>query len=110
MIQDTILKINALIEQADRLTSEQRRQLLDLIAQLQRDIQLIETVDHEQAQSVAVLAKLASHEYLRAEQNPELIAMAEKGLALAIEDYEESHPKLYQTLQSLCIALRGLGV
>ena len=53
MIQDTIVKINALIEQADRLTSEQRHQLLDLIAQLQRDIQLIETVDHEQAQSSA---------------------------------------------------------
>ncbi|HIG07306.1 MAG: DUF4404 family protein [Methylococcales bacterium] len=110
MIQDTIVKINALIEQADRLTREQRSQLLSLTEQLQRDIQLIETVDQEQAQSVVVLAKLTSHEYLRSEQNPELIAMAEEGLALAIADYEKSHPKLYQTLQSLCIALRGLGV
>ena len=110
MINSTLHKIQDLVHQSNRLTDDQRSELLDLVDKLKQELEAVSADDTDRAASIAGYTKMAAHECLRSEQDPELQALSEKALIRAIEDFEVSHPKLYDTAKSICISLSALGI
>ena len=110
MLDKTLQKIKDLVGQSDHLDPKQKNELLDLAVKLKAELAALEVTHPDQAKSIVGFTELTTFEYLRTEQNPELIDYAQKGLTKSIESYEVSHPVLYSTVQAMCFILRGFGV
>ena len=110
MLDETVKKISSLVKESEHLSEAQKDELLDLAVQLREELAALDVEHAEQVKRIAGFTELTTFEYLRTERNPELVAYAEKELSEALEDYEASHPSLYETVQSICFMLRGFGV
>lgn len=110
MIDQTILKIQKLVESADHLNEDQKKELILLSSQLKHEVLQLDVEHQDKLKDIVGYTELTTIEYLRTEHNPEMLDEAEKNLLDSIEHYEESHPDLYQAVQAICFALRGLGV
>ncbi|MGH7970337.1 MAG: DUF4404 family protein [Limisphaerales bacterium] len=110
MIEDTIAKIRAKLEGADAMKDERRRELLQLLDTLRREVDTLSKTDREQAQSIAGFAELSTHEAMRSEQNPRLLKLSLEGLTSSVAELEESHPRLVQIVNAISNTLSNLGI
>jgi uncharacterized coiled-coil DUF342 family protein len=110
MLQETLKRIDQIIAQSDKLSSASRQELADLLSQLDKELQAVEKQQAHKAHSIASFAKVAAHESLRDDPDPELVSLSSKGLRRTVEEFEASHPKLYEVIQAICIRLTGMGV
>ena len=65
MIEDTISKIEAKIQNAEAIKEERRRELLQLLGTLKSEVAELSKTHGEQAQSIAGFAELSTHEACR---------------------------------------------
>ncbi|HEV2211136.1 MAG TPA: DUF4404 family protein [Verrucomicrobiae bacterium] len=110
MIEDTIGKIRAKLEGADAMKDDRRRELLQLLDTLRREVDTLSKTDREQAQSIAGFAELSTHEAMRTEQNPRLLKLSLEGLTSSVAELEESHPRLVQIVNAISNTLSNLGI
>jgi queuine/archaeosine tRNA-ribosyltransferase len=110
MIEDTIGKIRAKLEGADAMKDDRRRELLQLLDTLRREVDTLSKTDREQAQSIAGFAELSTHEAMRSEQNPRLLKLSLEGLTSSVAELEESHPRLVQIVNAISNMLSNLGI
>ncbi len=110
MIEDTISKIEARIQGAESIKEERRRELLQLLGTLKSEVAALSKTHEEQAQSIAGFTEVSAHEATRTEQNPELLKLSLQGLGSSVEEFEESHPRLVQIVNSISNALSNLGI
>jgi hypothetical protein len=110
MIEDTIAKIEARLQNAEALSEEKRQELRQLLATLKSEVAKLSRTHAEQAESIAGFADLSAHEATRESQNPELLKLSLKGLSSSVEEFEKSHPKLVQIVNSISNALSNLGI
>ena len=110
MIDETVGKIEAKIQNADSIQEEKKRELLQLLGTLRSEIGRLSETHDEHAQSIARFTELSAHEATRAEQNPELLGLSLKGLSTSVEGFEKSHPRLVQIVGAISNALSNLGI
>jgi hypothetical protein len=110
MIEDTIGKIEARIENADAIKEERRRELLQLLGTLKSEVAELSKTHEEQAQSIAGFTEVSAHEATRAEQDPELLKLSLDGLGSSVRGFEQSHPRLVQIVNAISSTLSNLGI
>ena len=110
MIEDTIGKIESKIQGSDAIKEERRQELLQLLGTLKSEVAELSKTHGEQAQSIAAFAEISTHEATRTEQNPELLDLSLKGLSSSVAEFEDSHPRLVQIVNSISNTLSNLGI
>ena len=110
MIEDTIEKIEARIQNASSIKDEGKVELLALLGTLKSEITELSKIDADHAQSIASFAGVSTHEATRDVKNPELLKLAIDGLTTSVEGFEASHPKLVHIVNSICRNLANLGI
>jgi queuine/archaeosine tRNA-ribosyltransferase len=110
MLEDTIGKIEARIQNAETIKEDRRRELLQLLATLKAEVAELSKTHGEQAQSIAGFTQLSAHEATRAEQDPQLLKLSLEGLASSAAGFEESHPRLVQIVNAISNTLSNLGI
>ena len=110
MIQTTIAQIEQKIQQGGVISDEQRHELLTLLSDLKDEVSELSETRSEDAESITRFTGLSAHEATRQEINPRLLALSLEGLRSSVSDFEQSHPKLSETVNSLCHILSNMGI
>jgi hypothetical protein len=107
---DTMAKLEANIEESQRLNPSQKAELLTLLAALKGEIADLVTTHEEHAHSITRFTDLSAHEATRLQKNPDLLRLAISGLATSVAEFEASHPTLVETVNKLSTLLSSLGI
>jgi Domain of unknown function (DUF4404) len=110
MIKDTLAKIEARLNGTEALPADKRRELQELLATLKAEVEKLSRTHADQAQSIAGFTEVSTHEATRAHQNPQLLKLSLNGLTSSVEEFEKSHPKLVQIVNSISNTLANLGI
>ncbi len=110
MIQKTIAEIEARIQSGRSLDDEKKRELLNLLSTLKAEVSELSKTDAEQAQTIAGFAGVSIHEAMRERKKPHLLKLSLKGLSASVEGFEQSHPKLFEIVDSICLTLSNMGI
>ena len=110
MFQDTISKIEEKIQSAPAVREENRAELLALLGALKSEINELSKTHQEQARSITGFAELSAHEATRQVKNPALLNLSVKGLGSSVAGFEETHPKLVDSVNRICTALANMGI
>ena len=110
MIENTIGEIEARIHQAGAVSPEQKQELLQLLATLKAEVDVLAKTNAEQADSITGFARVSTHEATRSDQNPQLRELSVRGLRSSVTGFERSHPKLVQIVNTISNTLSNLGI
>jgi Mg2+ and Co2+ transporter CorA len=110
MIEDTIGKIEARIQNAEAIKDERRKELLQLLATLKSEVAELSRTHSDQAQSIAGFTAVSAHEATRSEQDPQLLKLSLQGLGSSVAGFEGSHPRLVQIVNAISNTLANLGI
>lgn len=110
MIQETLFQVKRRIEEADSITEEKKKELLDLFSRLQSEIEKLATTDQERAESIAGFTQTFAHEATRKEKIDHLHKLSFEGFVASVEGFESSHPKLVELVNSIFNSLSNLGI
>jgi hypothetical protein len=110
MIQTTLAQIEEKIRRGGVISDEQRQELLTLLSDLKEEVADLSETRSEDAESITRFTGLSAHEATRQEINPRLLALSLEGLKSSVDDFEQSHPKLAETVNSLCHILSNMGI
>jgi hypothetical protein len=110
MISRTIAEIEARIRDSEAVPETTRSELLELVGALRDELPGVDEAHSEQAESVARLAGLSTHEATRSSRNPELLGLSIEGLSRSVKEFEASHPKLAKTVNAFAAMLSDIGI
>lgn len=110
MLKNTLSKIETKIKQSPNIPEEQKTEYFELLQRLNSEVNELNKTDHEKAKSVKEFTKVTAHESTREEINPRLFQIALDGLSSSVQEFEVSHPRLVQTVNSICSFLSKLGI
>ena len=110
MIENTIQKIEARIKSGESLSPERKQELLQLLGTLKSEVTELSKTHGEQAQSIAGFTEISAHEATRSEQDPQLLKLSLEGLMGSVREFEKSHPRLVQIVNSISNTLSNLGI
>jgi prefoldin subunit 5 len=110
MIDDTLAKIEARLKSTEAIPAEKRRELQQLLATLKAEVGKLSKTHAEQAESIAGFTEVSAREATREHQNPQLLKLSLNGLTSSVEEFEASHPKLVQIVNSISNTLANLGI
>jgi len=110
MIQDTLRQVREKIERSDSVKEENKRELIRLLGVLQSEVEQLSATDSDHAESIAGLARSSAHEAIRKDKKPRLHELSLKALEESVHGFENSHPALFETVNSICLALSNLGI
>jgi hypothetical protein len=107
MIRDTILKIEARLQEANTLSDEARADLISLLGELKREIA---SVEPELGQNIAGHTEHLTRQATEETKNPELFKRSLDELAASVDGFEKSHPGLVQVVNRICTTLSNIGI
>jgi hypothetical protein len=110
MIEDTLAKIEARIHGSEAIREDKRQELQQLLATLRAEVARLSSTHAVEAQSIAGFTEVSAHEATREPQNPRLLKLSLDGLVSSVEEFETSHPKLVQIVNSISTTLSNLGI
>ncbi len=110
MIHETIAEIEARIEKAGSVPTSHRDELLHLLATLKSEIADLSRTHEEQAESIAGFTQISTHEVTRDEKDPRLVKLSLDGLSTSVVGFEESHPRLVEIVNRICVTLSNIGI
>jgi hypothetical protein len=110
MIRQTIEEIELKINQAGAISDTQRNELTQLLSQLKSEIGNLSGDYSEQVKSIADFARISTNEATRSQKNPQLIRLSLKGLSTSVEEFEKTHPRMVEIVNSICTTLSNLGI
>jgi hypothetical protein len=110
MMEERMRKIEARIQQAPGLPEAEREKLLQLVATLREEVDALAKGHEEDARSIAHFLEASTHEASRAAKRPKLLEAAGHGLTASVEDFERSHPKLFETVNQAAVVLANMGL
>ena len=103
-------KIEARIQQAPGLPDAERAKLLQLVATLREEVDALARSHEEDASSIAHFLEVSTHEASRTAKQPKLLDAARNGLTASVENFESSHPKLFETVNQAAVVLANMGL
>ena len=110
MIQDTLAKIEAQLQETSSLKPEARAELVALVATLKAEIAGLSETHADAAQSIAGFTQVSTHEATREHRDPALLKHSLDGLSASVTRLEESHPRLVAVVNAVCRTLANLGI
>jgi hypothetical protein len=110
MLEERMQKIEARIQGAPGLAETERKKLLQLFATLREEVDTLARSHEEDARSIAHFLDASTHEASRTEKQPKLFEAARDGLTASVENFERSHPKLFETVQQAAVVLANMGL
>lgn len=110
MIDDTISKIEQQLNASQTIKPERREELLKLLETLKAEVSNLPATHDEQAASIARFTEVSTHEATRRTQDQQLLDLSLEGLRSSARDFEQSHPKLVQIVNSISHTLSNLGI
>ena len=110
MTQETITAIEEKIRGTKSLDDGSRNELLSLVSDLRAEVTDLSATHSEHAESIAGFTALSAHEATRQRKNPRLLTLALEGLSSSVKGYEATHPRLVQTVNSICDTLAKMGI
>lgn len=110
MIEDRLQQIESAIEKSPKISDDAKAELLGLVAGLQAEIKALSETHQEEASSITRFADVSAHEAARAKKNPQLAETALDGLRGSIQGFEDSHPRLVETVNRFATALSNMGL
>ena len=110
MIQQQIEQIQAKLENASGLSPENRSDLLNLLADLKAQVEMLSQTNEEGARSVTTFAHASAHEATRPDKNPQELESALEGLTTSVVGLESSHPKLAEVVNRIAVVLSNMGI
>jgi hypothetical protein len=110
MIRKTLAKIEEKIRTVNSITDENKTELLHLLGTLKEEVEELSKTESESAESITGFAQISTHEATRQEKNRQLLQLSLEGLASSVHEFETSHPKLAETVNSLCQVLANMGI
>ena len=110
MIEETIKKIEARIQAAESLSPERRQELLQLLVRLKMETGELAKTHGDQAQSIVGFTEMTTHEATRSQQDPKLLDLSAAGLRQSVQEFEASHPRLAQIVNSISTTLSNSGI
>lgn len=110
MIDETIKQIEARIQNSESLKPERRQELLELLATLRSEAGELAKTHNEQAQSIVGFTQVTTYEATRASQDPQLMTLSTQGLQKSVAEFETSHPRLSQIVNSISTLLSNSGI
>ncbi|MBL6764698.1 MAG: DUF4404 family protein [Verrucomicrobiae bacterium] len=110
MMQDTIARIEARLNRAEKMSDETRRDLLALLEELKAEVNGLADTHADEAQSIAGFAQVSAHEATRNEPNAAALGHSIGGLEASVAQFEQSHPGLVGVVNRVCHALSNLGI
>jgi len=110
MIEDTIAKIEHQLDTAQTIRPERKAELSKLLETLKSEVSSLSSTHGEQAASIARFAEVSAHEATRSTQDQQLLDLSLEGLRSSARDFEQSHPKLVQIVNSISSTLSNLGI
>lgn len=110
MIRKTIEEIELKIQQTESINDSQREDLGRLLGQLKTEIASLGDEYPEQVKSIADFARISANEVTRVQKNPQLIKLSLRGLSTSVEEFEKSHPRMVEIVNSICTTLSNLGI
>ena len=73
----------------------------DSLATLKSEVAALSKTHSEQAESIAGFTEVSTREATREQKNPHLLELSLDGLTASVEEFESSHPKLVQIVNSI---------
>ena len=110
MIDETVTKIEARIDQLQSIGGEKKTELTDVLSTLKSEIVELAQTEQDQAESITRFTELSAHEATREAGSPRLKSLSIEGLSASVEGFEASHPRLVEIVNSICTTLANLGV
>ena len=110
MIDETVGKIEEKIRQANSISDPNKAELLELFGTLKSEVAQLAQTHGEAARSIAGFTEVSAHEATRAGKNPKLLRVSLEGLAVSVDGFEQSHPRLVEIVNRICVTLSNLGV
>ena len=110
MLDETLAKIEARITGADAISPEKREELRQLLATLKSEVSALSKTHARAAESIAGLADQYAREATREQQNPQRVKSSLASLTSSLEEFETSHPRLVQIINSISTTLANLGI
>ena len=110
MIEETLAKIEARLHSTENIPADKRQELEQLLATLRAEVGKLSKTHAGQAQSIAGFTELSAHEATREPKNPQLLTLSLRGLSSSVEEFEKSHPKLVEIVNSISNTLSNLGI
>ena len=106
----TITDIEAKIENTCLMKEEDKTDLLNLISTLKSEISELSKTHAEQAQSITNFAQVSTHEATREQKNTNLMEVSLTGLTSSVDEFENTHPKLVETVNRISQILANMGI
>jgi hypothetical protein len=110
MIQETIAKIEARLQESDAVTGPAREEMLALVGTLKREVLELSKTDTEQALRIADLTQASTHTATAQPPSPESLRHTLDELAASVQGFEDSHPRLVQIVNRIATTLANLGI
>ncbi len=110
MVNTTITKIEDKIQQVQSISDENKQELLQLLTALKEEVSDLSETRSEEAESITGFTQISTHEAMRQDKNPQLLELSIQGLKFSVSDFEASHPRLAETVNSLCHILSNMGI
>ncbi len=106
----TITKIKTKIQEATFPRSETKKELLDLISQLEPEAAGLSKAHPEHAESIIGFMERSTHEATRHGKNEELLKISLAGLNASVKGFEASHERLVAVVNNICTTLANMGI
>ena len=106
----TIAKIEENIQRVTSISEEKRGELLQLLATLKEEVAELSETQSEEAESITGFTQISTHEATRQEKNPQLLQLSIEGLQSSVSGFETSHPRLAETVNSICHIVSNMGI
>lgn len=107
---DSLVQLEARLQEAHGLDPRQKEELLRLISDLKQEITALSETHAEHAHSIARFTDLSAHEATRRHRNQDLLRIAMEGLSTSVAEFEASHPTLVNTVNRISSLLSNMGI
>lgn len=110
MIEETIAQIEERIRKSVTISEDRRAELLELVATLKDEVGHVAKSNREAATSIAGHADRSTVEATKEAPDEDELQESLDNLASSVAEFEETHPRLVQVVDRICVTLSNLGI
>lgn len=110
MIEDKLSRIEDKIRKAPSMQEENKESVLSLIGELKDELQAVSAEDSERLSSTGSFAEAGTNEVVRKDGDKGILDIALNGVRESVKEFEETHPRLVQVINSICTQLSNSGL
>ena len=93
------------------MVDEKRKaEILQQLSTLHAELDELARTDADRAKTIAGFAELSAHEATRPKPRLELLKISVTGLRKSVQEFEETHPRLVESVGSLSALLSNIGL